>query len=136
MSDVSGAVSGGLGFARFADLTRPGDADPYVSFERFAKLLEGSGIEGKLQFKILDGGSWRVVGVNLATAGTHLQQGGFPKPDLEIRTKLETWQQIAHGTLSPIEAFANGKMRVLGQYKLGPRIVRHLAASPGRIDLC
>jgi putative sterol carrier protein len=58
------------------------------------------------------------------------------KPDLEILTKRETWEQIARGTISPIEAFVTGQMRVRGNYKLGPKIIKHLAVSPGRIDIC
>jgi hypothetical protein len=65
MSNVKGNVKAGTGFARFGDLTRPGDPDAYVSFERMAKLLEGSGITGKVQFTILDGNDWKPFSLHL-----------------------------------------------------------------------
>jgi putative sterol carrier protein len=136
MSNAKPNLEAGSRFARFSDLTRPGDPDVYASFDRMAKQLEGSGIKGKVQFSILDGDNWKQMGIQLESSGAKVQKEPLKKPDLEILTRKETWEQIASGALSPVDAFVNGKMRVRGNYKLGPRIIKHLAVTPGRIDIC
>jgi putative sterol carrier protein len=136
MSNAKFNLSAGPSFAHFGDLTRPGDLDVYVSFDRMAKLLEGSGITGKVQFSILDGANWKSRAIQLDTTGAKVHKEPLKKVDLEILTRKETWEQIAKGSISPIEAFVTGKMRVRGNYKLGPRLIKHLAVTPGRIDIC
>jgi putative sterol carrier protein len=136
MSNVRGNVESRQTFAKFSDLTRQGDTDVYASFDRMAKLLEGSGIEGKVQFSILDSGEWKPVSLHLNATRSVVERERMEKPELEILTKREIWERIARGVISPLEAFVTGQMRVRGNYKLGPRIIKHLAASPGRIDIC
>ena len=51
-------------------------------------------------------------------------------------TRSETWQEIACGKLSPIEAFVSGKLRVRGDTELGKRLVKELTEDDGVVDIC
>lgn len=70
-----------------------------------------------------------------ARAGKASRRAG-KAPDLEIVTRAETWDGIAEGSLSPLEAFLCGKLRLRGDSELAKRIVRHLAADDGEVDIC
>jgi putative sterol carrier protein len=69
-------------------------------------------------------------------AGKTSRRAGGKLPDLEIVTRAETWDCIADGSLSPLEAFLGGRLRLRGDAELAKRIVRHLAADDGEVDIC
>jgi len=111
-------------------------ADVGETFERLAELLKQSAETGSIQFRIVDKDQPRYWNLRLDAQGCTVHLDKVNKPSLEIITKVETWLQIAGGKLSPLIAFARGKMRVRGDEKLGKRLLRQLASSEGQIDIC
>jgi putative sterol carrier protein len=111
-------------------------ADVDGTFERMAELLKDSPDNGSIQFRIVDKEQPRYWNLSLDAQGCTAHFDRLNKPDLEIITNAETWLQIAGGKLSPLIAFARGKMRIRGDEKLGKRLLKQLASSEGRTDIC
>jgi hypothetical protein len=63
-------------------------------------------------------------------------RGGLKRPDLQVITRETTWWEIADGGLSPLEAFTQGRLRILGDTELGVALMRHLADGDGAVSLC
>jgi predicted lipid carrier protein YhbT len=106
------------------------------SFGRLAELLKDSPDTGSVQFRIVVKDQPRYWNLRLDAQGCTVHLDRVDKPDLEIITQAETWLQIAGGKLSPLIAFARRKMRIRGDEKLGKRLLRQLASSEGRTDIC
>jgi putative sterol carrier protein len=106
------------------------------TFKRMAELLKDSEDDGSIQFRILNKDQHLYWNLLLHPNGCHVRPEKIDKPDLEIITKEETWRQIAEGKLSPLVAFVRHKMRIRGNEKLGKRILKQLASSEGKIDIC
>ncbi len=106
------------------------------TFERLAELLNQSKETGNIQFRIVAKEQPRYWNLRLEAQGCSVHVDRLDKPDLEIITTAETWLQIAGGKLSPLVAFARGKMRIRGDEKLGKRLLKQLASSEGRTDIC
>jgi len=111
-------------------------ADVEGTFERLAELLKDSPDNGSIQFRIVAKEQPRYWNLRLDAQGCTVHVDRLDKPDLEIITQAETWLQIAGGKLSPLIAFARGKMRIRGDEKLGKRLLKQLASSEGRTDIC
>jgi putative sterol carrier protein len=64
--------------------------------------------------------------------------GAEPAADAHIGllTTEETWNEIAAGRLSPLDAFGDGKLRLRGDTRLASRLLEHLAGTPGRVQIC
>jgi putative sterol carrier protein len=96
-----------------------------------AELLHANAADeaARLQFRIVDGEAQSVW--TLASVRKRWQVGEeeIEKPDFEIITDAETWWQVADGKLSPFRAFLQGKMRVLGDFELGKRVLRRISAA-------
>jgi putative sterol carrier protein len=106
------------------------------TFERLAELLKESADNGSIQFRIVDKDQPRYWNLRLEAQGCSVHFDKVNKPDLEIITMAETWLQIAGGKLSPLIAFARGKMRIRGDEKLGKRLLKQLASTEGKLDIC
>lgn len=106
------------------------------TFERLAELLKDSPDNGSIQFRIVDKDQPQYWNLRLDAQGCTVHFDRVDKPDLEIITIAETWLQIAGGKLSPLVAFARGKMRIRGDEKLGKRLLTQLASFEGRTDIC
>ncbi len=106
------------------------------TFERLAEMLKQSAETGSIQFRIVAKDQPRYWNLRLDEQGCTVHLDRLDKPDLEIITTAETWLQIAGGKLSPLIAFARGRMRVRGDEKLGKRLLKQLASSDGRTDIC
>jgi putative sterol carrier protein len=106
------------------------------TFERMAEMLKKSADNGSIQFRIVDKDQHRYWNLRLDAQGCSVHVERLNKPDLEIITKVETWLQMAGGKLSPLIAFARGKMRIRGDEKLGKRLLKQLASSEGKTDIC
>lgn len=106
------------------------------TFERLAEMLKQSADNGSIQFRIVDKDQPRHWNLRLDAQGCSVRAEKVNKPDLEIITQAETWLQIAGGKLSPLIAFARRKMRIRGDEKLGKRLLKQLASSEGKTDIC
>jgi len=106
------------------------------TFERLSELLKQSADTGCVQFRIVDKDQPRYWNLSLGREGCFVRAEKVDKPNLEIITKVETWLQMAGGRLSPLVAFARGKMRIRGDEKLGKRLLKQLASSEGKTDIC
>jgi SCP-2 sterol transfer family len=127
-------------FARLKDLTIATKPDIGAAFERMASLLEGSGIEGTVQFRLFEGANQLLFTLAMGKQAVVVRKGGADgdseAPDLEVIMKIEICWEIAKGAMSPLTAFGRGQIRVRGNYNLGKRMVAHLAGTPGRTDIC
>jgi putative sterol carrier protein len=101
-----------------------------------AGQLGDSGEQADVQFRILDGDERRYYCLSIDCCGCQASSDRAEDPALEIVTRAETWWQIVGGDLSPLDAFIQGKLRVRGDVDLGKRLLRQLAGSEGKVDIC
>ncbi len=97
------------------------------SFEKVARKLERTEERGVVQIRILAEDEEHYWRVEMEKGECRLHEGSIQKPSLEIITREETWREISEGSLSPMEAFLHGRMRVRGDLKMGIRILKRLA---------
>jgi putative sterol carrier protein len=105
------------------------------SFDRLAELLNGAPFSGTARFTLV-GASQKQSFIVALQKGSAKVDSKTKEVNLEVITTPETWLLIAQGDLAPLDAFTQGKMRVRGDYKLGQRIVKRLAAGEGRSNFC
>jgi putative sterol carrier protein len=117
-------------------LTGRKKGDVGETFARMAELLKNSEEKGCVQFRILDKDQHRYWNLRLDPKDCSVRAEKVNKPNLEIVTTVETWRQMAGGKLSPLLAFVRGKMRIRGDEKLGKRLLKQLASSEGKTDIC
>jgi putative sterol carrier protein len=106
-----------------------------ASFDQMTKLLHGAPFSGTARFTLVSDPQPQSFTISIHE-GSAKVDAEAEKVDFEIVTTPETWLAIAEGNLAPLDAFMQGKMRVRGDYKLGQRIMKRLAASDGRTDFC
>jgi len=123
-------------YARVRRLTKQRDADIAQTFRRLAELLRDSGSTATLRCTILVADKSRSWTFELRGRDCRLHSDVAKVPDLEIITREATWREIADGRLSPLEAFTQGRMRILGDTALGSRLLRHVAESGGATSIC
>jgi len=123
-------------FATLRRLVEPGQPSPDSVFETLCKSLQDSGEHARVQFQIVGGEQRRFWRLELADKFCKVVNGPTERPDLEIITRAENMQKMADGSLSPIEAFARGKMRIRGNLELAKRLFKKLAAPGGITDVC
>lgn len=123
-------------FARLQDLTDGGNADLPASFANMAALLENAGFDVRIEFHILVDQSFRQFSLRVAGGKSSAAGGSSPDPDLHVITSQETWHEIARGGLAPLDAFGAGRLRLRGDTRLGVQVLKHLAGTPGRVEIC
>ena len=123
-------------FADCAKLRDLGHTDVAATFDAMASLLSGFGRTARIQFRLEGDEPTRTFVVKITKTGASVGQQPVAKPTLEIVSKHATWREIAAGTLSPLEAFATRRMRILGSTQLGVRVLDHLRGSGSRTNLC
>ncbi|HYL45062.1 MAG TPA: SCP2 sterol-binding domain-containing protein [Ktedonobacteraceae bacterium] len=123
-------------YVKLRSLTERREQNLGDTFQRMAEHLGKTGEHALLQIRILSGDKHLYWCLELDEHGTKVRAEKVDHPDFEIVTRAETWWQIAEGSLSPLEAFTQNKMKVRGDAQLGKRILRQLAASEGIIDIC
>lgn len=96
------------------------------SFQRMAESLGKTNFRGPIQFSIREGGKQRRWCLVSAGGGCRVSEDQVERPRLEILTDADSWMEVAKGKLSPLEAFALGKMRVRGDIKLARLLARRL----------
>jgi putative sterol carrier protein len=113
-------------------LARPQD-DSAKALEKLAQALREYGSPVRLHFRLItskEGESvehWEVHGGSKNAKAKKTQP---KKADVVVVMRLETWTQIAQGTLAPYEALYTGKLRVGGNFAAAKAITKYLTA-PG-----
>jgi hypothetical protein len=110
-------------------LTEPGEeGDLGRTFERLGELVGGSEVRARVHFRILegDGETIRSWSLELGPDGYSVTTEPAHRPDLEVLVTEEAWRRLAEGTVSPLEAFGLGGMRVRGNIRVARRLVRLL----------
>jgi len=123
-------------YVTLRNLTEHREIDLNATFTRMAEFLEKSGEHARVQFRILKDARRLFWCLELDKDACKVNTNKTDQPGLEIVTRAETWWQIAQGSLSPLEAFLQGKMRIRGDVELGKRLMKQLASSEGRLDIC
>ena len=114
----------------------PNERDLDQTFQRMAKALAGSREEGHFQARILGKGAELCWNIGLGGKSFEVGRQRMHRPDVEIVARPDTWWQIAEGTLSPLDAFLAGKMRVRGNRGFAQRLFKRLATPGGRHSIC
>ena len=133
---ASSVPTGRPAFARIKDLTDGGAADLEAMFRTLASSLENAGFDVVIEFRIRRGEMFHTYSVKVEKRES--SSGAMPaaKPHLIVTTAEETWHEIAAGRLSPLDAFGDGKLRLSGDTAKGSRVLKHLAGTPGRVEIC
>jgi hypothetical protein len=109
-------------------LAEPTVEDLDVTFDRLAELIGmtptpmavrvqlGEGEHADVRSWVLDAGP----------SGCRVTSEATRPPDAEAILDAETWRLIASGGMSPLEAFARGRMRVRGSLQTARRLARQL----------
>jgi putative sterol carrier protein len=132
----SSLPTGRPAFARFKDLTDRGAADLPATFRNMAALLEDAGFDVVIEFHIRSGKAFHTYSLRVEDAKSSSAAEPASDAHVTILTAEETWTEIAAGRLSPLDAFGDGKLRLRGDTGLGSRVLKHLAGTPGRIEIC
>jgi putative sterol carrier protein len=134
-------------FAMLKPLVERRRDDAGDALRSLARQLAGTPERGRVQLRLVgrsesESQTWDVElapkgakAAKAAGSGKAARRAGG-QPDLEIVTRAQTWDRIADGTLSPLEAFLSGELRLRGDSELAKRIVSHLAADDGEVDIC
>ncbi len=101
-----------------------------------AERLQDTPEHGSIRFSIIGKSGQTQWSLALDGQGCRAHQDPIERPDLEIVTQAETWRKIAEGKLSPLVAFARGKLRIRGDETLGQRLLKQLAADGGKTEIC
>jgi len=110
-------------------LSSPTASDLGKTFARAAALIGKTKEEATIQFRLL-GEAENCWTISLSAKGAKAAANKPVKnPDFELITRAETWAKIADGTLAPLRAFTQGKMRVRGDIEFGEEILKRLAKS-------
>jgi len=122
---------------KFRNLTERRKNDLVHTFQRMAESLGETEERGWVQFRIRSGEAWRYWGLELGPEGCKAHTKRMTSPDFEVVIPAGTWWQIAEGSISPLEALGQGKMRIRGDVGLGKLILNRLASQEGsQVDMC
>ncbi|HEX2294102.1 MAG TPA: SCP2 sterol-binding domain-containing protein, partial [Actinomycetota bacterium] len=64
--------------------------------------------------------------VHTGAEGSKVTSEVVGRPDVEVIVSAETWNEIAAGAISPLEAFGRGLMRVRGDVNVAWKVARKL----------
>jgi putative sterol carrier protein len=113
----------------------PGDlAKP---LKKVAKALDESGEKGIVQCRILGAKDSNNFCLKLTPGQCSLEIKKIKKPNLELILRDKIAWDLLRGSLSPLEAFRHGKMRIRGDAPLGKRLLKLLASTQdAQFDIC
>lgn len=112
-------------------LSQPDGVDLDRTFTTLASVVGARQEALSVRFHITDGDAARSWSVDAGPEGGRVTAGEPAQPPgVELILDAETWQLIAEGTLSPLEAFGRGRMRVRGDID----VYRRFASRLERID--
>lgn len=124
------------GYALVRSLTEAG-GDAEQAVKRFATAAGGAGESGTMRLSLggpEEGDARREWVVSLDEGEAEERPDRSLRSAIEVVTAPETFQRMAAGSYSPVQAFLDGLLRVRGDVGLGKRILRHLAGPEGRVD--
>jgi putative sterol carrier protein len=113
-----------------ADFAQPlprlvkGKADIEGTLAAVARQLSKSKRSATLQFTLREGRRNRQWCLTMSPEGCTVAPSAIKQPDLEVMTDAESWMAIASGEVAPLEAFAAGKLRLIGDVELARLLVR------------
>jgi putative sterol carrier protein len=113
-------------------LAQPDSYDFDATFARLAQLVGTSQEALSVRFHLADGDAVRSWSVDAGPEGGQVttEEPARP-PGIELILDAETWKLIAEGTLTPLEAFGRGRMRVRGDIDVYRRFARRLELPDG-----
>ena len=126
-------------FVRIYKLTVTGNESIEDILHKGAAQLKGLNVKALVHFRIVsdDVGSGReVYWASLTPSGAVLKKEGLGKPSLVVITTPGTLRRIADGSYSPVQAYLDGKMELIGNIDIAKQIVLHLKAFGDTVDVC
>jgi hypothetical protein len=123
-------------YAKLRRLTEPRERDLDQTFQRLADSLRDSGKTATVRCTILTGDTSRRWTFDLRGNDCQLLSEQKKMPDLEIITSDSTWWEIAAGNVSPLEAFSQGRLRILGNTDLATHLLRVAGNGSGAVAIC
>jgi len=107
-------------------LVEPGAYDLTASFDRLSQRVGAAPEPLSVHFQVSDARSWYL---NSGPTGCVVSDQPEGPPDVEVVLDSDAWRQIASGTMSPLEVFGRGHMRVRGDLAAARRFARLLHRS-------
>jgi putative sterol carrier protein len=137
MAAKAGARAHGPTFARLRRLADASRGDMNSVLKSVADGLHEAGVKGKIQVSLLTGkDSWATSHMVLTATSAKTAKGAHKTPDFEILTDADTWGAVVEGKLAPLEAMARQRMRIRGDTRLASAILKRVAGTEGRTDIC
>jgi hypothetical protein len=104
----------------------PGSADPDATFAQLGELHGASPEPLTVRFHLSFGEQVRSWVLHADASGCRVMHDASGAADVEAFLDAQTWAMIASGEISPLEAFARGRMQVRGDIDIAGRFVRQL----------
>jgi len=116
----------------FPKLADSAERDLARSFGRLAALTSTSALPGTVSFGVTQ----RASGVThfswpLKTASPQMARERSKSPDLEVLLSEDIWWALADGTVTPLDAFGQGHIRLLGEVALARSLVAAVTGHSG-----
>jgi putative sterol carrier protein len=116
-------------YAKLRPLTGGKDADLDAAFQQAAQMLTEPAQRARIQLRVLTDAEPLFWCLEMTGERCSAQRGRVEHPDLEVISREETWRQIVDGSVSPIEAFLGGNLRVRGDLEIAKGLLLRLAES-------
>ncbi len=123
-------------YAKFRPLTETSRDNLQDSFRLMGEALIDANERTRIHFRLIDGGKRADWTLDTIAKGAKVQDKRVGRAKLEIVSRIDTWSDIAHGKLSPLEAFVTGRLRARGDLEMAKRMLRHLCEPEGRFEIC
>jgi hypothetical protein len=108
-------------------LAEPGGPDFDAAFTRMGELLGASATPLVVRIQVSEGEHVRSWQLNSGPAGCQVTPGDANGvADAEATADAQTWALIVGGALSPLEAFARGRLRLRGSMPVARNVARQL----------
>jgi hypothetical protein len=121
---MSGAADAFPEFAvAFPKLHDSAERDLARSFGRLAELTSASALSGTVTFGVTQASAVTHFSWQLKAASPQMARERAESPDLEVLLSEETWWALADGTATPLDAFGQGRIRLLGEVELARSLV-------------
>jgi SCP-2 sterol transfer family len=96
-------------------LVEPASYEVDATFARLADMVGAPEEALSVGFRVVDDDGERVWTLNVGPSGGRVAtQASEEGADLEFIVQADTWRRIAEGTMSLLEAFGRGQLRVRG----------------------
>ena len=125
-------------YIRLRDLGMKAGESVKDVIQRNLSQLRGLNEKAVVQLRItgLDKQTPERYSIALTPSGASLQTQDFPKPTLAAILSSDTFTRIANGSYSPVQAYVDGKLKLIGNVDVGKRLIRHMAGSGTTAGVC